>query len=144
MGVYATADEFKAYAEDILRPGELPADDAGIERLIARAERDVDNAVGGPPHPDTDRRVDPATISPAQQAALSRATCAAAVFRISQRERVLVGADDGIQTMAGLTFRPASWLPRQSPVMLQELSGYGLLQHSGSATAPPEDDPASA
>lgn len=142
MGTYATVEDFRSYAADILRSGEIPADDDAAERLIARAEQDVDRAIGGPPHADTDRRVDPATIPAAQVAALSRATCAAAIFRIVQRERVLVGADDGLISAGSIQFRQIGWLPRQSPVMLEELAGYGLLQRSGSAQ-PDVDEPVS-
>ncbi|MBO0767543.1 MAG: hypothetical protein J2O48_02540 [Solirubrobacterales bacterium] len=133
MSTYTTVPAFRAYAQDISPlPGRVPDDDQAVDRLLQRAEGDVDRAIGGPPKaPDQARRLDPTTLPQAQADALSRATCAAALFRLRQRETILVGADDGLISAGSVQFRQIGWLPRQSPVMLEELAGSGLMQHSG-------------
>jgi hypothetical protein len=135
---YATVEEMRDYAEDILRTHELSEDDAVVERLLLRAERDVDLAIGGEPHPATARRLDPSKLTDPQTEALMRATCAAAVFRVRQRESNLVGSDDGVSTAGSVTFARSNTLPRRSPVMIEELEGFALLAPPRTVT--PQED----
>lgn len=133
MASYATPAELRAYLLD--NPAvRAPADDAAAERLLQRAEHDVDRQLG------TTTR-DPvsglafgqaalAALSVGQLDALMRATCAAAEFRLLAGEEILVGSEDGIAAVGGLSFsqRP----PRRiAPKVAEELAGSGLVSWSG-------------
>ncbi len=74
MGVYATPAEVRAFCVDSgVRVSEI---DENVERLIARAEIDVDLVVGPWPRFSNGRKFDPSSLSVTARAALSRATCA--------------------------------------------------------------------
>lgn len=132
--VYATAEDLAAYAiEDELPEAKIPTGDAA-DCLLERAERDVDRAIGGPPHPDRRRRLDPGTLTDPQREALTRATCAQASFLIAQRPRTLVGQDDRVAVAGPLTFADRAF-PRLGARVLEELAGYGLLADSRTVPA---------
>lgn len=136
MPTYATVDEFKSYVADIpLDTLSLP-DDEAIERLLERAERDVDRIAGPWPVLSTGRRFAPDSLTTAQQDALMRATCAQAEFRLAMGEFELIGADDGIAGVAGVVTFATKPLPRVGPKVIEELAGSGLYLYSGAL--PPE------
>jgi hypothetical protein len=136
---YATAAELRSYcaASGVAVPGE----DADANELLERAERDLDRLLSASYVPNaTGRKVDPSTLTIAARAALSRATCAAAEWRLAQEEEELVGATDGVVGVAGLTFAPGP-LPRPpGPKVAEELANSGLRVRSG--TLPEEVDAA--
>jgi hypothetical protein len=134
---YATEQDLEEYlldAEGI----DVPEGEAA-ERLLARAEADVDLVLGPiARNATTGRKIDPATLTTIQRAALSRATCAAAEWRLAMDEDDLVVQEDGIRAVAGITFAP---MPRPpGPKVLEELADYGLVKRSGTVLpTPPED-----
>ena len=138
--VYATVDDLRAYSADLPRDLFNPGDDQ-VERALERAERDVDRAAGPWPVFSNGRKFDPPSLTAPQRAALTRATCAAAEFRLIQTEELLVGSDDGISGVpGGVTFanRP---LPRIGPKLIEELAGSGLFLYSGTLAPEPEEPP---
>lgn len=133
---YATIEDLTAYLrEDGIPTARIP-DDEAAERLLARAEREVDRAIGGPPHPTRRRRLEPSLLTAAQAEALARATCAQASFLLEQRPRTLIGADDGLTSIGELAFS-ARPLPRLGARVLEELAGFGLLARSGTVAPSP-------
>jgi len=58
---------------------------------------------------------------------------AAAAWRLVMDESDLVGEDDGIRAMAGISFGPARRPP--GPAVEEELAGYGLIQRTGTVSA---------
>jgi len=82
----------------------------------------------------TGRKLDPATLSPAQRAALSRATAAACEFRLAVGPEELTGETDylsGELTMLRRASRPPG------PRVLEELAGFNLIRRSGCALPDP-------
>ncbi len=61
MGIYATPAQVRDYCQD--SGVTVPEDDADVERLIARAEREVDLVLGPYVRLTTGRKLDPATLS---------------------------------------------------------------------------------
>src|SRR4051812_25054615 len=110
----------------------MPADDA-VERLLERAERDVDAVVGPWPRFTTGLKFDPAQLDVVQRAALARATCAAAEFRLVIGEDALVGDEDYLPNEVTVLRRAAT----VSPKMLAELAGSGLVRRSVTARPDP-------
>lgn len=129
MPTYATAADLAAYVEpnpDVTTPEGDEAD-----ALLERAERDVDRALGPyPPDSDTGLKLDPTLLTDAQVAALVRATCAAAEFRLQVGEGALVGDDDYISAELTILRRAG----RSAPKLIEELAGTGLLNFSGTVT----------
>jgi hypothetical protein len=130
--VYAQRDDLEEYLvpnDEIVLP-----DDATVDAILARAEGDVDRAVGPWPVLSTGRKFDPALLDLVQRATLTRATCASAEFRLQVEESALVGDDDyapeGVQII-----RRGS---RVAPKMIEELAGSGLIRRSGTVVTPPE------
>ena len=140
VSVYAAAANLREYAQDsgVL----IPADNAEAERLLVRAELDVDLIAGPWPILSTGRKFDPPTLPVTAREALRRGTCAQAVFRIAKGEDELIGTVDDIACFGSLTLRPGVIVPRIGPRVLEELAGHGLLIRSG--TVPPEVDGAAA
>lgn len=146
MGTYASAEELAAYVadDDLIElptytgPGEPPPDDA-VERLIADAERDVDRLLAlGDRDPVTGLRLTPAALSAPQRAALSRATCAAAAWRLHAEPEDVAGAADGIASVGGIRLLPAGRPPGPRPV--EELAGFGLPLRSGTVAPAVEEE----
>lgn len=87
MGIYATAAELDDYTDVA-----LPAAPADVEKLIARAERDIDSLLGPwLPQPATGLKLDPTLLLDWEAEALSRAVCAQAEYRQTVGEAVLSG-----------------------------------------------------
>jgi hypothetical protein len=132
MATYATAADLGLYVLD--NPGVvLPTDPDAVERLLERAERDVDAVLGAWPLFASGLKIDPAQLDVVQQAALARATCAAAEFRLVLGEEALVGDEDYLPSEVTILRRAAN----VSPKMLQELAGTGLVKRSGTALPDP-------
>lgn len=129
MPIYATAADLASYVADNTEVG-VPTGVAA-DRLLERAERDVDRVVGPWPVFSNGRKFDPPSLTAPQRAALSRATCAAAEFRLTIGESELVGDDDYLPAL----LTPLRTAGRTSPKMLEELAGSGLVKWSG---MPPE------
>lgn len=105
-----------------------------LERLIAASERDVDRLLGPIPMLATGRKLDAASLSAAQRAALSRATAAACEFRLAVGPEELTGETDylsGELTMLRRASRPPG------PRAAEELAGFGLVRRSGCALPDP-------
>ena len=139
MATYSTVTQFRAYVEHLHGDAGLHAlGDEQIERLLERAERDLDGLLGWPAPVAAGPRVDLATLTPFESVALSRATCAQAAFRVLRDETDLVEGFDGIASVGEVTFsrdRP----PVMSPQVAVELSGTGghLLRRSGTLNREP-------
>lgn len=74
MATYASQADFEAYVE-----GWVTDDAAALGRLLARAERDIDNVLGPiAPRTDTGLKLAPANLLDWEAKALSNATCAQA------------------------------------------------------------------
>lgn len=126
MPTYATRAAFEAYVE-----GWTTDDPAALDRLLERAERDVDYAAGGwPIDPATGLKFDPATLPTWQADALSRATCAQAEYRHSMSEEFMVKAQHS--RVSGPDFTVDGELPYVGPKVLRELASGGLLRSGGS------------
>lgn len=125
---YATAEQLSAYASLLATP--VPA--RGAE-LLAAASRDVDVYLGTT-YPDA------LLLLPEQVAALAAATCAQALFRDQQDAEQVLGVDDGVTAMAGVSFsgRPS---PRWSPLVAEELAGSGLVVRTGTVLPDPRPVP---
>ena len=127
MATYATAAELDAYLLDTPEVS-APGGEA-TERLLQRAERQVDLVVGPWPRFSSGLKFDPALLDTTQQAALSRACCAAAQFLLVVDAETLIGDDDYLPDGAVILRRAA----KVSPKMVAELSGHGLLKYTGTA-----------
>ncbi len=125
---YAVAEDLSAYASLLGIP--VPV---GGPELLAAASRDVDVYMGTS-YPD------PTILLSAQALALSRATCAQACFRDLQGGEDLLGLDDGVAALAGVSFtgRPS---PRWTPLVAEELAGSGLVTRSGTVLPDPPPVP---
>lgn len=130
MALYATAADLRSYARD--SGVTVPADDADAERVLDRAEIDVDLIAGPWPYLSTGRKFDPPTLPVTAFQALRRGTCAQALFRLAQGEELLIGTADGIAAIGGIAFS-SSPLPRIGPRVWEELAGHGLMVRSGIA-----------
>lgn len=137
---YATTADLSAYIEDVPATYVPLPDEGGREafltRFLERAERDIDRIVGPWPLYESGRKFDPEDLTAPQQEALKRATCAAAEYRIATGEGELIGAEDGIASVDGISFtsRP---LARIGPKVTEELSGAGLILYSGTLPVDP-------
>jgi hypothetical protein len=105
-------------------------DDATAELVLQRAERAVDGVIGPRSLDANALKYDPNSITATQKAALSRATCAAAEFRLQLGESALVGEDDYLPT----ELQPIRKAGRVGPKVAEELAGSGLIAFSGTVT----------
>lgn len=88
MPTYTTQAAFEAYVE-----GWVTDNGAALDRLLARAELDVDRLLGPGSRVDaTGLRYDPTKLLPWEAEALSRAVCAQAEWRFARGETDLVTA----------------------------------------------------
>jgi hypothetical protein len=135
MATYASEKDLAAYVADnpeVQPPGEPEA----LERLLERAERAVDGVLGPyTPDPETGLKLDLSSLTNAQKAALSRATCAAAEYELVVGPEVLAGGDEWLPA----TLTVVRSAGRTAPKMLEELagSGSGLIKWSGCAGPTP-------
>ncbi len=92
MATYATQADHEAYVE-----GWVTDDPAALERILQRAERDIDRVLGPiRPREDTGLKLDPATdLTAAQAEALARAVCAQAMHRMTTRGEGAGGQIEG-------------------------------------------------
>ena len=119
---YCTQEDFEAYVE-----GWVTTDPDALKRLLQRAERDIDNAVGNWPRDETTgHKFDPATLLGYQVDALSRATCAQAEYRNSMGDEFFVRAQHAAEQ--GPDFSTTGRLPYVGPKVWMELEGTGLLR----------------
>ncbi|MGI8511399.1 MAG: hypothetical protein ACR2NH_02095 [Solirubrobacteraceae bacterium] len=118
--VYATVADLQSYIE-----GGTTLDAAALERVLERAERDVDNLLGDYDRdPDTDRKLAPDTLPAHQQRALRRATCAQAEYRIAMGEQFFI--EDQFQFVAGPDFQRRGRLGYVGQRVLGELADSGF------------------
>lgn len=129
MATYATATDLADYlsASGVLNHFA----DADTEKLLQRAERDVERAAGPGPLLASGLRFDPVSLSSSRRTALMRATCAAAEYRLQVGEDALVGGDEMLPSELQLVRRAG----RQGPKVLEELAGFGLITFSGTTVA---------
>jgi hypothetical protein len=147
---YASPADLDEYLDDldptrtIPRPGAGslgdPDDaDAYAERVLDRAEHDVDRVVGPWPLQPHGRKFDPEALTLPQQTALRNATCCAASFRLAIEELALLGEEEHIPS--AVTIDPRRAFVRDSPAVIEILAGTGLLRRSGCAAPDPYPDP---
>jgi hypothetical protein len=123
---YATLDQLKATAPAYQVA--LP-DDPTAQRCLDLASHDLDAALIGTGPVDTTQ------LTQDQLDALTDACSIQACFRIQQGGDQMLGLDDGIASVAGISFSlrtPA----RLSPEAADRVAGMGLLRRSGCAPAP--------
>ena len=135
MGVYASREELAAYVADNSY-AVLPGDEESEERLLARAERTVDLALGPWPFFSNGRKLDPESLDVVQREALSRATCAACEHELLVGLALLAG-DSEYAPNNVTVIMPTLITP---PRMLRELAGHGLVRRSGTVTTPPNPE----
>lgn len=127
MATYATQADFEAYVE-----GWTTSDPAALERLLERAERDVDSAVGRWDRQDNGLKFGtPATdneqgLTDLQKDALARATCAQAEYRLAMGEAFFVEAQP--ENVSGPDYSQTGALPRIGPKVYDELEGTDLMR----------------
>lgn len=123
MAAYATNAEYEAYVE-----GWVTDNAAVLTRLLERATRDVDRALGAYAMQTTGTyaglKVDPATLEAYEKQALSRATCAQAEYRFQMGEEFFVRAQ-GVEEK-GPDFTIKGRLPYLGPKAKAELDASGL------------------
>ena len=118
---YASQADVESYIE-----GWTTTDPAALERVLERAERDIDGLLGdyGDRQPATGRKLDPGALTTHQSYALRRATCAQAEYRIELGEDFFVQAQ--YTYVAGPDFQRRGELPRIGPKVLPELADNGF------------------
>jgi hypothetical protein len=131
VATYASTAELDAYAEEIGVSGT----DLDREGMVKRAERDLDGSLFAPLAVlPSGLRYDPASLTAAQRTALSRATCAQALFRNDAGEAdTMLGGDDYVPA----ELRVVRTAGRISPQALSELAGTGLIAYAGCAAPTP-------
>lgn len=118
---YATVQDLEGYVE-----GWSTDDEDAAERLIARAEDDVDWLLGVRPILDaTGRKLDPASLWDWQAAALRRATCAQAEYRWALGEDFFRRSRP--THVKGPDFETFDKQPVIAPKAIRELQGAGLI-----------------
>lgn len=138
MPTYATPEQVTEYVED--SGVALPEDPDALARLIERAERDVDRAVGvHSVDDDSGLKFVPASLSTGERGDLMRATAAQVEYRASMGEGFFVR--EQYEKVEGPEFKTEGELPRIGPKVWEELAGSGLLKLTtswkGEGTAPP-------
>ncbi|HEY4098378.1 MAG TPA: hypothetical protein VGM33_22830 [Baekduia sp.] len=126
---WATVEQLRAAARDY---GALaPADDDQAQRVLDRADRDLQVHVLG-------WRVPPSELSEDQLAALARASCTQAVWRSRMDHDDLLAVDAPIGSIdgVGLIDRPTARISRAA---VEELVGWDLIRRAPTA---PLSDPA--
>jgi hypothetical protein len=127
MATYASQADLEAYIE-----GWTTDDPDAVERLLERAERDVDSVLASPVpggRQATGLRLDPDGLPGWQAQALARATCAQAEYRFAMGEEFFVRAQH--DRVYGPDFRTDGQLPYIGPKVERELAGTGLARTEG-------------
>lgn len=127
--VYASSQNFSDHVE-----GWTTTDAAALDRLLERAERDIDAYVGPVSVEANGRKFgSPATtnekgLSDAQRTALMLATVAQAYARYRRGEDSMYDAE--YDSVSGPDFNVSGRRSRLSPQAKQELAGTGLVVRS--------------
>lgn len=118
MATYATVSDFEDYSE-----GWVTTDAPALERILEKAERDVDRILGYQGvRPDAQAlKVVPADLAVRDRDALRDAVCAQAEYRIEMGERFFRQAQR--QSVSGPQFSTTGTLPRIGPKVREELEG---------------------
>lgn len=134
MATYALQTDFEEYVE-----GWTTTDAPALERLLQRAELDIDRAAGNWVYETNGLKFGhPLTTNEKhllayQVAALKRATCAQAEYRHIMGEDWMRRAQH--KSERGPDFGADGKLPRIGPKAAQELSDAGLVMLGGRATS---------
>jgi hypothetical protein len=140
MPTYTTVEAVERFlADGDFYVAELPKPLAAAEAIIESAEADIDRLLAFDllRDPVTGRKLIPASLLPAQVAALSRAVCAQVAFRLEVTEEALIGADADVEGAGNVRLGPTPRPP--SPAAVEALSGFGFPWRSG--TVAPDDPP---
>jgi hypothetical protein len=130
MATYAQLADLTAYLED--SDVSAPTDIFAGARLIERAEFEVDTLlVGfGQPSDETGLKYNPATdLQPWQAAALARAVCAQAEYRLIMGDEFF--AQGQYDSWQGPDFAAKGKLPYFGPKVAYELNGTGIARTAG-------------
>lgn len=123
MSTYATVEDFKEYT-DI--PAEMLPDDDTIQKVLNRAELDVDRYIAGTVDETSGLRVDPESLPVWQLQYLVNATCAQAEYRLIVGEDFFIqGSND--EVIQGPDFTISGTRRRFGIKAAQELRASGLL-----------------
>jgi hypothetical protein len=119
--VYTTQVAFEAYVE-----GWVTDNAQALERLLMRAERDIDRIL---PYRYVDPttsplKVDPLQLTVAAREGLSRATCAQAIYRFRIGEEHF--ETEQYESVAGPDFTVKGKLPKIATAAREELRKVGL------------------
>lgn len=120
---YATIEDLKAWTGDTSLAG------AEVERALARAEDDIDRAVGAwPIDPATGRKFDPESgdLEAWRYERLRDATCAQAEYRLHMGEAFFT--EGQADSVSGPGVSSSGRLPRLSPQAREQLESGGLLR----------------
>lgn len=130
MATYATQEEFEAYVE-----GWTTTDAPALERLLVRAERDIDAILGDPASVQANglkfgdpKGANELALTTHQVAQLSRATCAQGYYRFLKESEDFF-FEGQLDFVSGPDFSTRGTLPRISPQTLVELRLGGLLAY---------------
>lgn len=121
---YADADACLAYTE-----GLTIADPDAFDRLIERAESDVDRCLGLIARDEdsaTARKLNPDDLTATQVLQLSRATCAQVEYRLTMGEDYFIRPQ--YESVAGPDYTVTGKLPMIGPKVWAELEGSDLLR----------------
>lgn len=133
MATYAQTSDFEAYVEG------WQTDDAGaLERVLERAEEDIDDMLSGDYLTVNGRKRDPSVsaVNPMtvnEIKYLMRATCAQAEYRIVQGEDFFVQTQ--YDSVSGPDFSTSGKRPRIGPKTRRELARGRLITATGRAHA---------
>src|SRR5262245_2307703 len=126
---YATRAQFEAYVE-----GWTTEDSAALDRLLSRATDDIDAFLGDYSLIETGtwagRKLDPATLTFAENRSLYRATCAQAQYRFEQGEEFFTRP--AFNQVTGPEFTTSGMPGHVGPLAMRELSGTGLPRRMAS------------
>lgn len=126
MPTYATATDFTTYSE-----GAVIDDAVGTDRLLERAERDIDSCLIGPLL-TSGLKYDPTLtdstaagyLTSAQKQLLMRATVAQAEYRLAKGEDFFIHAQ--YDRVSGPDFTTEGRLPYIGPKAVREIAATGL------------------
>ena len=129
MPTYATRSDCLEYTA-----GLVVEDNAEFDKLIERAEDDIDGLLGNLPlDPVTERKLVPADLTTAQLRAIRRATCAQVEYRIEMGEAFFVRGQ--YDKAAGPDFSREGKLPYIGPKVKRELKGAFGISRTQTARA---------
>lgn len=131
MPTYATEAELVAYAAGTSYAARLPAVAADRNRLLELAEHEIDQALGAGGRQTTGTALllsaaDVAALPGEDKAALSRSTCAQALYRIEMGDDFFVRAQR--EKVSGRNFSADGKLPIVGPGAWRELTYSDLLE----------------